>query len=63
MIKITSIFKTILYKLKTNFLFRSIARKTIYKYPHIIHWKKYNINFNRRNSQYGSKKNTHRTNR
>ena len=56
MIKITNILKAILYKVKTNFLFRSIARKTIYKYPHIIHWKKYNINFNQKNSQNGSKK-------
>ena len=44
MYKIKDMFKTIFYKLKTNFILRSILRKTIYKYPHIIHWKNYKIN-------------------
>lgn len=30
-----------LSKLKYSLLFRSFARKTWHKYPHIIHWKKY----------------------
>lgn len=56
MIEITNIFKTILYKLKANFLVRSIARKTIYNYPHIIHWKKYGINFDKNNNKNSKKK-------
>ena len=56
MYKIKDMFKTIFYKLKTNFILRSILRKTIYKYPHIIHWKNYKINTNNIRNNNSSKK-------
>ena len=54
--KIISILKEIEYSLKTNFFIRSLARKTIYRYPHIIHWKKHNLKINIKHNNNSSKK-------
>ena len=54
--KIISILKEIVYSLKTNFFIRSLARKTIYRYPHIIHWKKHNLKINIKHNNNSSKK-------
>lgn len=47
-----------LSKLKYSLLFRSFARKTWHKYPHIIHWEKYRdeINNIKKNNKKNNKK-------
>ncbi len=39
--KIKEFIKFYLTKIRYNFIFRSLARKTWHKYPHIIHWEKH----------------------